>query len=301
MVGGGNMNNFSKDTLQMFEKISKSSTYVKEGERYMGTDGLIYCAKCNTPLQSPIDFGGTVLNMPIMCRCKQENEDRLKKIFNQTQHKIAVEQIRNFGFNNKYYLNCTFDKDDGANSKISILARKYVDNFDKFYSKGLGLLFKGSCGNGKTFMSACIGNALIEKEYSVYMTSISDLVNLMSKDFGNNRPELIEKLSNVDLLILDDLGTENIMDSRKSSTIELTYKIIDSRYISNKPMIISTNLDILAMLNSNDLNINLRRIFERILQRCKPFDLGSNNRRKAQSRLNSDVFNSILGIDNNIC
>ena len=157
----------------------------------------------------------------------------------------------------------------------------------------------GSCGNGKTFMSACIGNALIEKEYSVYMTSISDLVNLMSKDFGNNRPELIEKLSNVDLLILDDLGTENILDGRKSNTIELTYKIIDSRYISNKPMIISTNLDISAMLNSNDLNINLRRIFERILQRCKPFDLGSNNRRKAQSRINSEAFNSIL--EANVC
>ena len=121
----------------------------------------------------------------------------------------------------------------------------------------------------------------------------------MSKDFGNNRPELIEKLSNVDLLILDDLGTANIMDSRKSNTIELTYKIIDSRYISNKPMIISTNLDISSMLSSNDLNIHLRRIFERILQRCKPFDLGSNNRRKAQSRINNEAFNSIL--EANVC
>lgn len=299
MVGGGNMNNFAETTLQAFEKISKISTYTKEGERYMGADGLIYCAKCNTPLQSPIDFGGRVLNMPVMCKCKTLEEEHRKKVLAQQNHDDEVRRLKELGFNNKYYLDCVFDKDDKANLEISTLAHKYVEKFDRFYAKGLGLLFMGSCGNGKTFMSACIGNALIEKEYSVYMTSISDLVNLMSKDFGNNRPELIEKLSNVDLLILDDLGTENIMDSRKSNTIELTYKIIDSRYISNKPMIISTNLDISSMLNSNDLNINLRRIFERILQRCKPFDLGSNNRRKAQSRINNEAFNSIL--EANVC
>lgn len=299
MVGGGNMNNFAETTLQAFEKISKVSTYTKEGERYMGADGLIYCSKCNTPLQKPINFGGRVLNMPVMCQCQTLEEERNRKILEQQNHEVYTNRLKQLGFSNKYYLNCTFDKDDKANLEISTLAHKYVDRFNRFYAKGLGLLFMGSCGNGKTFISACIGNALIEKEYSVYMTSISDLVNLMSKDFGNNRPELIEKLSNVDLLILDDLGTENIMDSRKSNTIELTYKIIDSRYISNKPMIISTNLDISSMLNSNDLNIHLRRIFERILQRCKPFDLGSNNRRKVQSRINSEDFNSIL--EANLC
>lgn len=299
MVGGGNMNNFTETTLQAFEKISKISTYTKDGERYMGADGLIYCSKCNTPLQKPINFGGRVLNMPVMCKCKTLEEEHRKKVLAQQNHDDEVRRLKELGFNNKYYLDCVFDKDDKANPNISELAHKYVDRFDRFYAKGLGLLFIGSCENGKTFMSACIGNALIEKEYSVYMTSISDLVNLMSKDFGNNRPELIEKLSNVDLLILDDLGTENIMDSRKSNTIELTYKIIDSRYISNKPMIISTNLDISSMLSSNDLNIHLRRIFERILQRCKPFDLGSNNRRKAQSRINNEAFNSIL--EANVC
>lgn len=288
------LNTISDITFKVFESISKASTYTKEGERYQGADGLIYCAKCNTPLQSAINFGGRVLNMPIACKCEMLEDEHRKNSLTQQQHEVAIEKLKEFGFNNKYYLACTFDKDDRNNPNISMLAHNYVDKFDKFYSKGLGILFQGDCGNGKTFISACIGNALIEKEYSVYMTSISDLVNLMTKNFGNNRQELIDKLSSVDLLILDDLGTENILDSRKSNTIELTYKIIDSRYISNKPMIISTNLDIVSLLDDGNLNINLRRIFERILERCKPYDLGINNRRLAQSHSNNDIFNSIL-------
>lgn len=288
------INTISDITLRTFENISKASTYTKEGERYQGADGLIYCAKCNAPLQKPIPFGSEILNMPVMCKCQFEEEEHRKRLLSQQQHENETRRLKDLGFNNKYYLACTFDKDDRTNPNISMLAHNYVDKFDRFYSKGLGILFQGDCGNGKTFISACIGNALIEKEHSVYMTSISDLVNLMSKDFGNYRQELIDKLSSVDLLILDDLGTENILDSRKTNTIELTYKIIDSRYISNKPMIISTNLDIVSLLNNNDLNINLKRIFERILERCKPYNLGINNRRQAKSHSNNDIFNSIL-------
>lgn len=283
----------SDATIIMLENISKASTYIKEGERYQGSDGLIYCAKCDTPLQKAINFDGRVLNMPIMCRCQKEEDNREREILKQQNHEVEVQKIKDLGFNNKYYLGCTFDKDDLANPEISNLAHKYVERFTRFYEKGLGLLFYGDCGSGKTFISACIGNALVEKEYSVYMTSISDLVNLMTKNYGNDRQDIIDKLSSVDLLILDDLGTENITDGRKSNTIELTYKIIDSRYISNKPMIISTNLNILSLMNGN-ISIELKRIFDRILQRCKPYTLGDVNRRKAQSRANSEEFNSIL-------
>jgi DNA replication protein DnaC len=126
------------------------------------------------------------------------------------------------------------------------------------------------------------------------MTSISDLVSMMSTDYGSHRQEVLEKISQVDLLILDDLGTENILDVRKSTTIELTYKVIDSRYLSGKPMVISTNLDIISVLNHPDTDVSLRRIFERIMQKCKPFNMGSINRRQAQSHANSQEFNEIL-------
>lgn len=126
------------------------------------------------------------------------------------------------------------------------------------------------------------------------MTSISDLVNLMSKDYGNYMQDVIKKISNVDLLILDDLGTENILDTKNSKTIEYTYKVVDTRYLSNKPMIISTNLNVGSLVQDTQLDINLRRIFERILQKCKPYTLSAINRRRSQSHANSEEFSKIL-------
>lgn len=288
----------SNNVLEALSNISKASTYVNQ-DRYQGKDGLIYCAKCNTPLQSAINFGGKILNMPVPCSCQSLEYQQQEAVLKQQQHEVTVRQLKDDGFNNSYYLSCTFDKDDLANPEVSRVANAYVQKFDRFYSKGLGILFQGTCGNGKTFISACIGNALISKEYSVYMTTISDLVNLMSKDYGNYMQDVIQKISNVDLLILDDLGTENILDTKNSKTIEYTYKIVDTRYLSNKPMIISTNLNVGSLVQDAKLDINLRRIFERILQKCKPYTLSTVNRRKSQSHANSDIFNSIL--EANVC
>lgn len=292
----------SKDVLEAFKIISKTSTYTKDGERYMNSsNGLIYCAKCNTPLQSPINFDGKVINMPVMCKCETEQYEHERRVLSQQNHEAEVEKLREFGFNNKFYLDCTFQNDDKANPQISMLAQDYVKNFKKFKSNGLGMLFYGDTGTGKTFISACIGNALIEKEYSVYMTSISDLVNLMTKNYGNYRQEVLENLSKADLLILDDLGTENILiadtnSSKQKEFLELTYKIIDSRYLTKKPLIVSTNYDAHTLQNPPTLDI--KRIFERITERCRPILMNGVSRRGKQSYNNQMLFDSILNDKN---
>lgn len=291
----------SNDTLKALEMISKASTYTKEGESYQGADGLIYCAKCNTPLQSAINFGGRVLNMPIACKCQLLEYDRNKKAKELQEHEVEIEKLREFGFNNKFYLDCTFQNDDKANPQISTLAKNYVENFKQFKHNGLGMLFYGNTGTGKTFISACIGNALIEQEYSVYMSSIADLINLMTKNYGNYRQEVLENLSKADLLILDDLGTENILTADTSSSkqkefLELTYKIIDSRYLTKKPLIVSTNYD--AHILQNPPTLDIKRIFERITERCRPVLMNGANRRGRQSYNNQMLFDNILNRNN---
>lgn len=290
-----------KSIIEAFALISKASTYTKEGERYQGADGLIYCAKCNTPLQKPINFGDKVLNMPIMCKCQTLQEEHERRVLSQQNHEVEIEKLREFGFNNRFYLDCTFQNDDKANPQISMLAQDYVKKFEQFKSNGLGMLFYGDTGTGKTYISACIGNALIEKEYSVYMTSIADLINLMTKNYGNYRQEVLENLSKVDLLILDDLGTENILtadtnSSKQKEFLELTYKIIDSRYLTKKPLIVSTNYDAHTLQNPPTLDI--KRIFERITERCRPILMNGANRRGKQSYNNQILFDSILNGSN---
>ena len=103
--------------------------------------------------------------------------------------------------------NWTFENDDGKNPKMSEVMKNYVDNFPEFKKDGKGLLLYGPVGTGKTYLAACVANALIDKDYSVLMTNFASLVNQLQGTF-DGKQEYINSLNRYSLLIIDDLGTE---------------------------------------------------------------------------------------------
>lgn len=120
-----------------------------------------------------------------------------------------------------------------------------VEFAESFPSPGLNLLFQGSTGLGKTYLSACIAKAVSAKGYSVcYKTAVSALEVFEKEKFSKSPEEQESAAANVrreldcDLLILDDLGTEMITSMSTSAL----YTLINTRLISGKQTIISTNL-----------------------------------------------------------
>ena len=103
-------------------------------------------------------------------------------------------------------------------------------------------MLAGNVGTGKTFLSECIANALIQRDYYVvYMTSF-DLNNIVIKSmdiFAEDRNEILSPLLECDLLIIDDLGSEPIY---KKASINNLYTIINQRQMAKLATIISTNL-----------------------------------------------------------
>lgn len=85
-------------------------------------------------------------------------------------------------------------------------ARGYAQNWDEFKKAGIGLLLFGNVGTGKSYAAGYIANALIDKEVSVLMVGVSDMVNWMQGNFGSDRDHYMKSLMRPDLLILDDLG-----------------------------------------------------------------------------------------------
>ena len=127
---------------------------------------------------------------------------------------------------------------------------KFVQNFDN--PDGKNLLFSGSTGLGKTYLSNAIVSKLLEKGYTVlYQTAPVMLDTLISKMFKNDS-SFSENLLNVDLLVIDDLGTET-MNSMKFTEL---YKIINTRLLNQNgkitKTIISTNLDLQGLYNTYD-------------------------------------------------
>ena len=72
-----------------------------------------------------------------------------------------------------------FAQDNGANPQMKH-ARFYADNFDTMLLDNIGYLLWGSVGTGKSFFSACIANALMEKEIPVRMTNFAAVLNDLS-------------------------------------------------------------------------------------------------------------------------
>lgn len=115
----------------------------------------------------------------------------------------------------------------------------FVNNFPT----GKNLLFYGSSGLGKTFMCNCIAKSLLDKGYSVIYQTPFSIINILEKrTFSDKNNPFIamayDHLFNVDLLIIDDLGTE----TANSFTISEFYNIINARILKEKSTIISTNI-----------------------------------------------------------
>jgi len=148
-----------------------------------------------------------------------------------------------------------------------------LDYAECFGNKSENLLFQGGTGLGKTFLAACIARVVARRGFSVvYDTAVSALVTFEAEKFGKDgaSPEQVRRLTECDLLILDDLGTE----LTSSFALSALYTLINSRLTSKKKTIITTNL-------SYD---ELRRRYT--AQICSRLDLEEkdNNHNKSQLR-----------------
>lgn len=164
-------------------------------------------------------------------------------------------------FSLKYYSNNSIDPITGLTpqdnaKKVLSICQEYVTNFPC----GDNILFYGSTGVGKTFLSNCIAKALLDKAHSVlYMSAIDLYENLSNKSSDNytgiETPALEEQIMSCDLLIIDDLGTE-LVNSYTSSKL---FHCLNNRLQSNLSTVISTNFTLQELMATYS-----ERIFSRI-------------------------------------
>lgn len=161
------------------------------------------------------------------------------------------------------------------------LAQRYVDYWPEMRGKNVGLLLWGGVGTGKSFMAGCIANALMEQEVAVYMTNFARIMNELNSAFAG-RNEVVDRLCRYPLLVIDDFG----MERGTEYALEQIYNIIDSRYRSRKPLIVTTNLTLTELKNPQDTAH--ARIYDRLLELCTPIACTGPSMRKdiGQAKLN---------------
>ena len=260
----------------------------QEGD-YRNADGLLMCGKCHTPKQVRQPLLGEMKVLHCACKCSVERNKREAEEQRKRDRMQYLDGMRRTGFPDAEMRKWTFANDDGGNSKIIDIARKYVDNFDAMRSQGTGLLLYGNVGCGKSFAAACIANALIDRGTPCMMTNFSRIINRLQESF-DGRQKYIDNLSRFDLLVIDDMAVE-----RNSEYVwENVMNIVDSRYRSGLPLIVTTNLTIGELADPSD--IRRQRVYSRLKEMCVPIEVTGADRRTRKMARNIMSAKSLLGL-----
>ena len=267
------------------DTILKMMDTTQEPEDYKGEDGLLYCGKCHKPKEAYFPQGKALFGRdrhPSECDCRRAERERLEKREADEKHNAEVERLKREGFSNPAMRHWIFENDNGKYPQMG-KAYSYVEKWETVQSENLGYLLWGNVGSGKSYFAACIANALMEKEIPVCMTNFAAILNNLF--YGSeNRNEYIVRLCSYPLLILDDFGMEY--------GLEQVYNVIDSRYISKKPLIATTNLTPEQLRNPED--VPHARIYGRLLEMCVPVRFTGGDFRKITAQQKMERLKKLL-------
>ena len=281
------MNGFDS-AIELIIERAKETENIAAGD-YVGEDNLYYCGKCHTRKQTAIYLFDATRIVPCICKCRAEELKAEEEARKQREHFDKVMRMRSVGFPEKAMTTWTFANDDGSNPKMSNAMRKFVDNFPTFKEEGKGLLLFGTVGTGKTFLAACVANALIDMGIPCLVTNFARIANEVQGMF-EGKQEYYDNLNKFPLLVIDDLSAE-----RKTEYMqEIVFNVIDARYRANLPLIVTTNLTREELLHPSDLNY--QRIFSRLFEMCTPIEVSGKDRRQTALREDIGKYKDLLGL-----
>ena len=245
------------------------------------------CKFCGKDLK-PIGLDYLYANIPLSsieyerCDCKQSkaywNEVDLKEE-KQKKRKQFEQMIRQFYIQNyigKQIQDYKFDNfiTTETNKKEVEIAKDFTEKCINKNQKN-GLIITGKSGVGKTHLATAILNKLTEKDMLVLMGRLILLLDVIKntfKDFSSKEKDIIELYSKVDILIIDDLGTERI----SSWALEKLYTIIENRNENKLPIIVTTRfnkeslLDRFSQSEEKDLS---EAVIQKLYQFCYGIEL----------------------------
>ena len=237
-------------------------------------DGLLYCGKCKTPKQCRVTVCGEEHTVPCMCDCREQAAAAEKAADEARQKALHVAALRTSGLMDVSLRPMRFDTDDLRARGYTDKGRRYIANWGTVERDNVGMLLWGNTGTGKTFLAACIANALIDQGVSVLMTSFPRILAAVQGLRPDERAGYLDDLNRYRLLVIDDLGAER----QSEYALEIVYNVIDGRYKVQKPLIVTTNIPLGEMQKAP--NMDYQRIYDRVLAMCVPIKIDGESRRK---------------------
>lgn len=214
------------------------------------------------------------------CQC---HEDKINK--NQLKFANLPDNFNDLtisSFDTSLY---TIQEDAVINKKVAL---RYVETIEQRLIDGKGLyFFSTTAGSGKTRLVVSIANELFKKHINIKFITCIDLIDQIKATFNDSdidTNDILNKIKNVSVLIIDDLGAEKYTDWVDS----VIFNILDNRIKTNRPTIITSNYSI-ENLRYDD------RIKSRIGGSCPAVEFPNEDiRRKIAMKENTDLLQDFL-------
>ena len=161
----------------------------------------------------------------------------------------------------RIHRDCSIDSfQDRNGEKAKEMCKGFISNYNPI--SGRSILFTGETGVGKTHLAVAIYRELIVQgkvvSENVKFVTAPELLLEIKKTFTDSsittESDVIDRYSNADLLILDDLGSEKTTEF----AIQSLYLVIDRRNRNMRPTIITTNLSLKEIEEKLDARIASR-------------------------------------------
>lgn len=216
---------------------------------------------------------------------KKKQEDQIKENI-RLNREARMRKYKSVSVIDSKFKKSRFDNVD--QEKVVRLGEKFTKSFIKHDGTDQGLMLYGSVGTGKTLVSACISNELMDQNYGVMAISLGQYLSKIKSEYNKDKgnadiveKDLLELCKECDLLIIDDFGIEKTTEW----AIEKIFNLIDARYRAEKSIIITTNLNFnedrtkCEIMQSFD---EKGRIRDRIVEMCYPFFVDGPSKRKVR-------------------
>lgn len=263
--------------LQTFADIVKAANAggALDKNDFVNDEGIICCGYCGKPKQKWIHTCGKDFFVTFVCEC-QEKAEKEKARAEAKQKQIQARLDDCFGWVKHNAA------DDEPDSKLAKFCKKYAEDFTP---ASKWLIMFGKCGTGKSYRAAQICTKLINRGFKAKFTSLSQIERAL---WSGDKAEIYNKLNSYDLLVLDDFGAERNTEFIK----EIRFNVVDMRYSSGKPIIITTNVN-----GVDKTDISDQRTFGRIREKSLNVKVEGRDRRATSfENLNENEFETIVEI-----
>jgi DNA replication protein DnaC len=147
------------------------------------------------------------------------------------------------------YEHCSFETFNPMNPSLSEALRKCM-RYSAGYphlgptEEGLGLLFTGAPGVGKTHLAVAVLRELatqkgVRGQFWDFHSLIREIKNSYNPETRTTEMQVLEPVVDVDVLLLDDLGAWKMTDWM----VDTLFFILNGRYMAKRATLITTNFE----------------------------------------------------------